>query len=86
MDVAFSRDQEEKIYVQHKIIQNSKEVYNWLKNNAYVYVCGDKNNMAADVYKAFIEVLKKEAAMSEEDALEYLKNLKKKGHYLEDVY
>ncbi len=86
MDVAFSRDQEEKIYVQHKILQNSKEVYEWLEKGANVYVCGDKNHMAADVYKAFVEVVQKEGALNSNEAEEYLKNLKRKGKYQEDVY
>ncbi len=86
MDVAFSRDQEEKLYVQHKVLQNSKEIYQWLENGAYVYICGDKNQMAADVYNAFVEIVQKEAALTNDEAVEYLKNLKRKGQYQEDVY
>jgi len=86
MDVAFSRDQEEKIYIQHKVLQNSKEIYQWLENGAYVYICGDKNHMATDVYNAFTEVIEKEAALNRDEAIEYLKNLKRKGQYQEDVY
>ncbi len=86
MNVAFSRDQEEKVYVQHKVLQHSKEIWQWLENGASVYVCGDKNHMAADVYNAFADVIQKEATLNKDEALEYLKNLKRKGHYQEDVY
>jgi sulfite reductase (NADPH) flavoprotein alpha-component len=86
ISLAFSRDQAEKVYVQHKILQNSKEIYEWISNNAYIYVCGDKHNMANFVYKSFIDVIEKEAGLSEDDAHAFMRNLKKRGLYLEDVY
>jgi len=86
LTLAFSRDQEEKVYVQHKILEHGKEIYEWLNSNACVYVCGDKKNMAGGVYQAFVEVIQKEAALAEDEARAYIKNLKKKGLYLEDVY
>jgi len=86
LTLAFSRDQEEKVYVQHKILQNSKEIYKWLTDNAYIYVCGDKNNMAESVYNAFVNVVQKEGELSDADARDFMKNLKKRGLYLEDVY
>lgn len=86
MNVAFSRDQEEKIYVQNKILQNSREIYQWLNNGAYIYVCGDKERMANDVYNAFVEVVHKEAGLTQEESLDFVKNMKRKGKYQEDVY
>lgn len=86
LDVAFSRDQADKVYVQHKIVKKSKEIYRWLEDNAYIYVCGDMQRMAPDVFKAFTEVVQKEGGMSQEKALEYMKSLKRSGRYLEDVY
>lgn len=86
LDVAFSRDQKEKIYVQHKLQKNSKEVYNWLQNGANLYVCGDKNKMAGDVEKALIQIAAQEGGLSTEQATAYIKDLKKQRRYLEDVY
>lgn len=86
LDVAFSRDQAEKVYCQHKLLQNSRELYDWLENGAQFYVCGDKNRLAPDVESALIQAVAKEANFSEERAVEYVKNLKKQRRYLEDVY
>jgi len=86
MDVAFSRDQENKIYVQHKIEQQSKELINWLEEGAIVYVCGDMHYMAPDVQEAFTKVVQTEKNISHDKALEYVRNLKKNYRYLEDVY
>jgi sulfite reductase (NADPH) flavoprotein alpha-component len=86
LDVAFSRDQTEKVYVQHKLLKNSRDVYGWLESGAYFYVCGDKNRMAGDVEKALTQIVAKEGSLSDEKATEYIKNLKKSRRYLEDVY
>jgi sulfite reductase (NADPH) flavoprotein alpha-component len=86
IDLAFSRDQEQKIYVQHKLLQKSKEVFDWIQNGAYFYVCGDKNRMAKDVEQALIAIAKKEGGFSDEKAVEFVKDLKKHRRYLEDVY
>ncbi len=86
LDVAFSRDQAEKVYCQHKLLQNSRELYDWLENGAQFYVCGDKNRLAPDVEKALVQVVAKEKNVSEAQAVEYVKNLKKQRRYLEDVY
>lgn len=86
IDLAFSRDQKEKIYVQHRMLQKSKELYSWIENGAIIYVCGDKSLMAKDVHASFIEIISKEGGMSEEKAQEYLKDLRKQKRYLEDVY
>ncbi len=86
LNVAFSRDQKHKVYCQHKLIKHSRDVFNWLENGAYFYVCGDKNRLAPDVETALLQVVSKEAGFSEEKAQEYVKNLKKQRRYLEDVY
>nr|WP_321408747.1 flavodoxin domain-containing protein [uncultured Carboxylicivirga sp.] len=86
IDVAFSRDQEEKVYVQHRLLQKSNEVYKWLEDGAYIYVCGDKNNMAKDVRNAFLEILQNEGGLDKEQAEEKLFELRKLNRYQEDVY
>ncbi len=86
IDLAFSRDQKEKIYVQHKMLENSNKFNNWIKNGAYVYVCGDESKMAKDVHEALIEILKKENNISFEESEKLLDQLRKDGRYLRDVY
>ena len=86
IDLAFSRDQAEKVYVQHKLLQKSKEVFDWIQNGASFYVCGDKNRMAKDVEQALIQIAKKEGGFSDEKAVDCVKDLKKQRRYLEDVY
>ena len=86
IDLAFSRDQEQKVYVQHKLLQKSKEVFDWIQNGAYFYVCGDKNSMAKDVEQALVQIAMKEGGFSTEKALDCVKDLKKQRRYLEDVY
>lgn len=85
LDVAFSRDQEEKVYVQHKMLKRAKELYAWLEKGAAVYVCGDKN-MAKDVQETLLQIIQQEGNNSEEDALEYLEELRKQKRYQRDVY
>lgn len=86
LDVAFSRDQPEKIYVQHKLAQHGKAVFDWLESGAYVLVCGDKNRMAGDVRAAFQQIIQQHGGRSAEQAEGYFKVLKKQRRYLEDVY
>lgn len=86
VDLAFSRDQEEKRYVQHLIDEKSAEFYDWLRNGAAVFVCGDEKNMAKDVHQAIIHVLEKEGGLTEEESEEYLSELKKEKRYQRDVY
>lgn len=85
LDVAFSREQEEKVYVQHKMLKRAKELYAWLEKGAAVYVCGDKN-MAKDVQETLLQIIQQEGNKSEEDALEYLEDLRKQKRYQRDVY
>ena len=86
LDVAFSRDQKDKIYVQNRLAERSRLIYERLENGAHFYVCGDKTRMASDVQYAVSQIVAKESGKGEEYAAEYLKNLKKQRRYLEDVY
>jgi len=86
LDVAFSRDQAEKIYVQHRLLEKGRQLFERIENGAYCYVCGDKNRMAADVQQAFLQIIARESGKGEAFAAEYLSNLKKQRRYLEDVY
>jgi len=86
LDVAFSRDQPEKVYVQDRIIANAKEVYAWLEEGAHFYVCGDASRMAHDVHEALISVVEFEGGVSREAAEAYVENLKKTKRYQRDVY
>ena len=86
LDVAFSRDQPEKVYVQDRMIAQSKELYQWLEEGAHFYVCGDANRMAHDVHQALITVVATEAGLSREAAEAYVEDLKKTKRYQRDVY
>ncbi len=86
LDIAFSRDQDKKIYVQDKIYERSNEFFEWLQNDAIIYVCGDAQKMAKDVEVTIIKLISKELKCGDEKALEYLKMLKKEKRYLLDVY
>lgn len=86
IDVAFSRDQKDKVYVQHKMKKKSKELFAWIEEGANIYVCGDVNRMAPDVNRAFTEIIQKEGNMNIQKAKEYMINLKKQNRYVEDVY
>lgn len=86
LDTAFSRDQEHKIYVQHRMHENGAELYNWLENGAYFYVCGDAKRMAKDVDAALHAIIEKHGVKSPEQAKEYVEALKKEKRYRKDVY
>ncbi|MNC23513.1 Sulfite reductase [NADPH] flavoprotein alpha-component [compost metagenome] len=86
LDVAFSRDTEEKVYVQHRILEHSRELYTWLQEGAHVYVCGDEKHMAHDVHSALISVIQEEGGLSPEAAAAYLDNLQQEQRYQRDVY
>ena len=86
LDLAFSRDQPEKVYVQDKMLENGEELYKWLEEGAHFYVCGDASRMAADVHEALISVVKNYGAKSREEAEEYVEALKKTKRYQRDVY
>jgi sulfite reductase (NADPH) flavoprotein alpha-component len=86
IDVAFSRDQNEKVYVQHRLLENQSEIYDWLKKGANIYLCGDMKQMARDVQKTLLSIFETVGGMSEEKALEYMKTLKKEKRFQTDVY
>jgi sulfite reductase (NADPH) flavoprotein alpha-component len=86
VDVAFSRDQAQKIYVQHRLKEAGKELYSWLQNGAYLYVCGDASAMAPDVHAALLEIVAQQGAMDADDAQAWVADLTADGRYLRDVY
>lgn len=86
LDTAFSRDQKHKIYVQDRLKQKANEVYQWLENGAYLYICGQKNPMSADVENALLEIIATEKNTSIANARTILDNLETEGRYLKDVY
>jgi sulfite reductase (NADPH) flavoprotein alpha-component len=83
---AFSRDQEHKIYVQHRMLENAAELYDWLENGAIFYVCGDAARMAKDVDTALHQIVEQVGSKSTEHAKEYVDALKKEKRYRKDVY
>ena len=86
MDVAFSRDGSEKVYVQDRMHENSKELFQWIQEGAYLYVCGDKDHMAKDVENTLIEIIEKEGKLDRSQAEEYVSQLRKQKRYQRDVY
>ena len=86
VDVAFSRDQEQKIYVQHRLQEAGKELFNWLSNGAYLYVCGDASAMAPDVNAALLGIVAEQGGMDADDAQAWVADLTADGRYLRDVY
>tara|TARA_B100000900_G_scaffold359461_1_gene330966 strand:- start:10104 stop:11894 length:1791 start_codon:yes stop_codon:yes gene_type:complete len=85
---AWSRDQEEKIYVQHRLKEHGAEVWEWFERGAYFYICGDKQYMAKDVHRALIDIAIEHGGMSEEDATHFIEKtmMKEQKRYLRDVY
>jgi sulfite reductase (NADPH) flavoprotein alpha-component len=86
LDLAFSRDQKEKIYVQQRIRENSAELWRWLDRGAYFYVCGDSKRMAPDVEAALLQAVAAHSGRGPEYPQEFLAELKKQKRYLRDVY
>lgn len=86
LDVAFSRDTEEKVYVQHRILEQSRELYALLQEGAHVYVCGDEKHMAHDVHSALVTVIQRESGLSPEEAAAYLEHMQQEQRYQRDVY
>lgn len=86
LDVAFSRDSEEKVYVQHRMLENGEELFKWLQDGAHVYVCGDEKHMAHDVQAALLTILEQYGDLSSEQAASYLSELQEQGRYQRDVY
>ena len=86
LDTAFSRDQQEKIYVQDRMRENAAQLYKWLESGGSFYVCGDASRMAKDVDKALHEIIQQEGGLSADDAKAYVKKLKTENRYCRDVY
>jgi sulfite reductase (NADPH) flavoprotein alpha-component len=86
MSTAFSRDQADKIYVQHRMLEEGAELWRWLQSGAHVYVCGDAKRMATDVDLALQQIAQQEGGYSVEQARAYLTDLAKAGRYQRDVY
>jgi sulfite reductase (NADPH) flavoprotein alpha-component len=86
LDLAFSRDQAEKFYVQHRMRENATELFSWLEAGAHFYVCGDANRMAKDVDAALHEIVQNAGGVSSEKASEYVAKLKAENRYQRDVY
>jgi sulfite reductase (NADPH) flavoprotein alpha-component len=86
IDLAFSRDQSNKIYVQHRLREQGQRLYEWLDGGAHLYVCGDASRMAKDVHKALIEIVAEHGTRSPEDAEAWLNQLIQQGRYARDVY
>lgn len=84
--LAWSRDGEKKVYVQDKILEEADEFWRWLEQGAHIYVCGDASRMAKDVEKAILEVIAKQGGKDEDDAIEYLNELREADRYQRDVY
>ncbi len=85
---AWSRDQEEKIYVQHRLKEHGAEVWEWFERGAYFYICGDKQYMAKDVHRALIDIAVEHGGMSLDDATHFIEKtmMKEQKRYLRDVY
>lgn len=86
LDVAFSRDLVEKVYVQHRILENAAQVWQWIQEGAYIYVCGDATRMAKDVHDALVIVAEQEGKMPRDDAEQFINDLRKAKRYQRDVY
>jgi sulfite reductase (NADPH) flavoprotein alpha-component len=86
LDLAFSRDQAIKVYVQHRLREQARELFAWLENGAHLYVCGDATRMAKDVHAALLEIIAVQGGKSAEDANDYLNALQAQGRYARDVY
>lgn len=86
LTTAFSRDQKEKIYVQHRLAERGAEIWEWLENGAHFYVCGDATRMAKDVNQALLDIAQQHGGKSAEDAKAWLTALRKDKRYQRDVY
>ncbi len=86
MDVAFSRDTKDKVYVQHRMIENSQAIFNWLEEGAVLYICGDEKHMATDVHATLEKIIEEEGAMSSKEASDYLADMQQQKRYQRDVY
>ncbi|MGI8636130.1 MAG: diflavin oxidoreductase [Segetibacter sp.] len=86
INLAFSRDQKEKIYVQHKMLQYGADLYDWINNGTSIYVCGAKEPMSADVEDTLMQIVEKYGNKTIEEAVQFVEQLKEDDRYLKDVY
>ena len=86
LTTAFSRDQDHKIYVHHRLLEEGAEVWQWLEEGAIIYVCGDAERMAPDVDKALHEVIEKHGGKTAEEAAAYVEEMRAEKRYRRDVY
>jgi sulfite reductase (NADPH) flavoprotein alpha-component len=86
MDLAFSRDQAEKIYVQDRLKEQASDVFSWLERGAHLYICGDANRMAKDVHNTLVDIISEHGKLNAEQAEDYLKDLRSNRRYQKDVY
>ena len=86
LDLAWSRDQDEKIYVQHRMLEKGLELWDWLQQGAIFYVCGDASRMAKDVDQALKNIAADHGSMTDDDASNWVKKLQKEKRYLKGVY
>jgi sulfite reductase (NADPH) flavoprotein alpha-component len=88
LEVAFSRDQPQKIYVQHRMRENAADLWKWLQDGAYFYVCGDAKHMAKDVHQTLIDIAREQGGLSPEAAAEHVNVtlMKTEKRYLRDIY
>jgi sulfite reductase (NADPH) flavoprotein alpha-component len=86
VSLAFSRDQEQKVYVQHRMLEQGADLYKWLEQGAHLYVCGDANHMAKDVQDALLQIVVEHGGKTEEQAEQYVNDLRRAKRYQKDVY
>ena len=86
LDVAFSRDQEHKIYVQDKLKSQAEQLWQWLQQGAHIYLCGDASRMAKDVEATLISIIAEQGKLDNQAASDYLTTLKRDNRYQKDVY
>lgn len=86
MDVAFSRDQKQPVYVQHKMLEQAKDLYQWIEEGAHIYICGDMKKMAVDVQNALLSIIQQEGGYNPEEAQEFSDQLQKEKRLQLDVY
>ena len=86
VNMAFSRDQKEKIYVQHKMFEHAEELYQWLSSGAFLYVCGSKDPMSTDVDNVLLEIIQRAGSKTKEQAQTFFNQLIEEGRYVKDVY
>ncbi len=86
LDVAFSRDQAQKVYVQDKLKAKGEEVWSWLQQGAHLYICGDGNRMAKDVHQALLDIAAEHGGLSADAAADYFEQLRETKRYQKDVY